>query len=158
MLFIQKPFALSSVALSDIPRSFACSASSGSRLLQALLIRRIEVMSSSRDAVRCTVHHGAMWMHLDNVSVKIPPELVENSQILTNALSAAHPSFARKVTVAAPKEWLQAWAVCYCNKEVSLGCEDIKDLVNCLLVCFLPLEHNSNRADDRSTVFTACLV
>jgi hypothetical protein len=91
-------------------------------------------MSSSRDAVRCTVHHGDMWMHLDNVSVKIPPELVKNSQLLTDALSAAHPSFARKVTVAVPKEWLQAWAKCYCNKEVSLGCGDIKDLVNCLLV------------------------
>jgi hypothetical protein len=97
-------------------------------------------------------------MHLDNVSVKIPPELVENSQILTNALSAAHPSFARNVSVAAPREWLQAWAVCYCNEEVSLGCEDISDLVNCLLVCSLRLEHSFNRADDPMTVFTACLV
>jgi hypothetical protein len=97
-----------------------------------------------------------MWMHLDNVSVEIPPELVKMSQILTNALSVAHPSFARKVTVAAPREWLQAWAVCYCNKELSLNCEDIKDLVNCLLVCFLRLEHTYNRADD--PLFAACLV
>jgi hypothetical protein len=120
-------------------------------------------MSSLRDAVTCTVHHGAVWMHLDNMSVQIPQEFVNKSQILTNAMSVAHPSFARKteeqrteVTVAAPREWLQAWAVCYCNKEVSLRREDIKNLVNCLLVCFLLLEHSFNRADH--PVFAACLV
>jgi hypothetical protein len=92
-------------------------------------------MSSSLDAVRCTLHHGAMWMHLDPVSVKIPSQLLEKSPILMNALSVAHPSVARKVTVAAPREWLQSWAVCYCNEEESLTDVDIKDLVKCLLVC-----------------------
>jgi hypothetical protein len=112
-------------------------------------------MSSSRDAVRCTVHHGAMWMHLENVSVKIPQEFVNKSQILTNALSVAHPSVARKVTVAAPREWLEAWAICYCNKEVRLSCEDINDLANCLLVCFLRQEHISDR-DHSQFCFRYC--
>jgi hypothetical protein len=97
--------------------------------------RRIDFMSSSLDAVRCTLHHGAMWMHLDNVSVEIRPQLLEKSPILMNALSAAHPSLARKVTVAAPREWLQSWAACYCNEEQSLSNVDVKDLVKCLLVC-----------------------
>jgi hypothetical protein len=94
-------------------------------------------MSSSVDAVRCTLHQGAMWMHLDNVSVKIPPQLLEKSPILMNALSVAHPSVARKVTVAAPREWLQSWVACYCNEEESLSSVDIKDLIKCLLVCLL---------------------
>jgi hypothetical protein len=94
-------------------------------------------MSNSLAAVRCTLHHGAMWMHLDNVSVKVPPQLLEKSPILLNALSVAHPSVARKVTVAAPKEWMQSWAVCYCNQEESLSGVDINDLVKCLLVCLL---------------------
>jgi hypothetical protein len=94
-------------------------------------------MSSPLNAVRCTLHHGAMWMHLDNVSVKIPPQLLEKSPVLMNALSVAHPSVARKVTVAALREWMQSWVVCYCNEKRSLSGVDIKDLVNCLLVCLL---------------------
>jgi hypothetical protein len=96
-------------------------------------------MSSSLDAVRCTLHHGAMWMHLDNMSVKIPPKLLEKSPILLNALSVAHPSVAREVTLAAPKEWMQAWAVCLCNEEERMNDVDIEDLVKCLLVCLFLL-------------------
>jgi hypothetical protein len=76
-------------------------------------------------------------MHLDNGSLKIPSQLLNKSQILTDALSVANHSVTRKVTVAAPKEWLQAWVVCCCNEKGSLSCDNIKDLVNCLLVCFL---------------------
>jgi hypothetical protein len=76
-------------------------------------------------------------MHLDNGSLKIPPLLLSKSQILMDALSVAPPFVTREVSVAAPKEWLQAWVGCYCNEEKSLSCDNIKDLVNCLLVCFL---------------------
>jgi hypothetical protein len=76
-----------------------------------------------------------MWMHLDSGVVNIPSPLLNNSKLLVNALSVADPSVARKVTVAAPKAWLQAWVACYCNGEQNLGRHDIKDLVNCLLVC-----------------------
>jgi hypothetical protein len=112
-------------------------------------------MTRTRDAVRCTVHDGALWMHLDNVTVKVPPQLVERSQVLLDALSVTDPSVTRKVTVPAPREWLQAWAVCYCNEEESLSCKDIKSLVSCLLVCFLCLKHNSSFA---YAAFTACRV
>jgi hypothetical protein len=91
-------------------------------------------MFSSKDVVRCTVHEGEMWMHLDNGSLKIPPKLLIKSKILVDALSVSHPSVTRKVTVAAPKEWLQAWVVCYGNDEESLSCDNIKNLVHCLLV------------------------
>jgi hypothetical protein len=77
-----------------------------------------------------------MWMHLDNGSQKIPSQLLNKSQILMDALSVAHPSVTRKVTVGAPKEWLEAWVACYCNEEKSLSCNNTKDLMNCLLVCF----------------------
>jgi hypothetical protein len=101
------------------------------------------------------VHDGAMWMHLDNASVKVPPILVKKSQILMDALSVTNPSITRKVTLPAPKEWLQAWAACYCNEEEALSCEDIKDLVNCLLVCFLRLDRCSNRVDNSYTCLTS---
>jgi hypothetical protein len=93
------------------------------------------------------VHDGAVWMHLDNASVKIPSELVHKSQTLVDALSVTEPSIKRKFSLPAPKEWLQAWSACYCNEEENLSCEDIKDLVNCLLVCFLRLDRSCNRAD-----------
>jgi hypothetical protein len=96
-------------------------------------------MYSSKDVVRCTVRDGEMWMHLDNGSLKIPPQLLRKSQVLIDALSVAHPSVTRNVTVAAPNEWLRAWLGCYCNEEKSLSSENIEDLVNCLLVCFLHL-------------------
>jgi hypothetical protein len=96
-------------------------------------------MFDSNDVVRCTVRDGEMWMHLDSGSLKIPAQLLNKSQILMDALSAARSAedVTRKVTVAAPKEWLQAWVGCYCNEEEILSCSNIKDLINCLLVCLL---------------------
>jgi hypothetical protein len=95
-------------------------------------------MLSSKDVVRCTVRNGDMWMHLDNRSLKIPSQLLSKSQIFMDALSVAHPSVTRKVTLPAPKEWLRAWVMCYCNEEANLRPDNIQDLINCLLVCFLP--------------------
>jgi hypothetical protein len=68
-------------------------------------------MFSVKDVVRCNVRDGEMWMHLDNGSLKIPPQLLSKSKILLDALSAAHSAadVTRKLTVGAPKEWLQAW-------------------------------------------------
>jgi hypothetical protein len=117
-------------------------------------------MSSSNDTVRCTVNDGELWMHIDNASVKIPAQLLEKSEVLTDALSVACPSVTRKVTLAAPEEWLQAWVSCYCNEEVSLGIKDITDLVNCLLVCFLLSIAATmvRRIVNYALRFTACLV
>jgi hypothetical protein len=120
---------------------------------------QIGVMSRSTDGVRCTVYDGAMWMHLDNASVKIPSQLLNKSQVLMAALSVADPSARRKVTVAAPREWLQAWVGCYCNEQGSLECENINDLVNCLLVCFLPWSASAivpDIATHAVSVFKAC--
>jgi hypothetical protein len=94
-------------------------------------------MFSTKDVVRCTVHDGEMWMHLDHGGLKIPSQLLCKSQILRDVLSVAFPAVTRKVTVPAPKEWLQAWVVCYGNEEERLSCDNVKDLVHCLLVCFL---------------------
>jgi hypothetical protein len=93
-------------------------------------------MSRPIDGVRCTFQDGEMLMHLDNVSVNVPSELLKRSPVLMDALSVADPSAGRKVNVAAPKEWLQTWVGCYCNEEESLRCDNINDLVHCLLVCF----------------------
>jgi hypothetical protein len=92
-------------------------------------------MSSFRDAVKCTVHDGEMLMHLDNGCVNIPQELLNESQILKDALSVAYHSSTQQVILAAPNEWLQAWAACYCNEEGNLSCAEIDEFVNCLLVC-----------------------
>jgi hypothetical protein len=97
--------------------------------------------------VTCTVHDGTMWMHLDNLSVIIPPQLLNKSKFLMDALSVADPSGI--ATLAAPKEWLQAWVGCYCNEEQILSGKGIRDLVNCLLVCFLRLERSSHRDQNR---------
>jgi hypothetical protein len=113
-------------------------------------------MSSSRDAVECTVYCGEMLIHLDNVSVKIPPQLIEKSEVLRNALSVAEPSVTRKVTLAAPKEWLQAWVACYCNEEEGLSGNDISDLVRCLLVRFLRLACGIHR-DEKSFICRICV-
>jgi hypothetical protein len=126
--------------------------------LKASVYRWIGFMFSSNDVVRCTVRDGEMCMHLDDGSLKIPSQLLKKSQILMDALSTADPSVTRKVTVAAPKEWLQAWVACYCNEEESLSCITIKDLVNCLLVCFLLWNAGfvvSTYATDAVAVFTA---
>jgi hypothetical protein len=91
-------------------------------------------MSSLKRGVRCTVHDdGAVWMHLD---VEIPPDILSKSKVLMDAvLSEADDSIARDFTLAAPKEWLQAWVACYCGGEQRLSCADTGDLINCLLVC-----------------------
>jgi hypothetical protein len=83
------------------------------------------------------VRDGTMWMHLDNASVQIPPQLIDKSRILMDALSVADPSCIRKVTLAAPREWLQEWVRCYCNDEESLVDKKTNSLVSCLLVCSL---------------------
>jgi hypothetical protein len=59
---------------------------------------------------------------------------MNKSQILMDALGVMDPSVKRKVTLPAPKEWLQAWADCYCSEEDRMSREKIKDLVHCLLV------------------------
>jgi hypothetical protein len=115
-------------------------------------------MSSSRDAVRCTVHDGAMLIHLDDLSAKVPPQLVSKSQVLVDALSVTDPPVTRKITLSVPKEWMRAWAVCYCNEDERLICDDIKDLINCLLVCFSPWIVSPTVltiADCAATIFTA---
>jgi hypothetical protein len=83
------------------------------------------------------MHDGAMWMHLDDAAVKIPQQLLKKSQVLMNAVSASHPSAARKVTLAAPKEWLQASLGCFCLEDDSLSDKDIQCLFSCLLVSVL---------------------
>jgi hypothetical protein len=100
-----------------------------------------------------------MWIHVDNSSVKIPPELVNLSQVLMDALSATDTSVRRKVSLPVPKEWLQAWAVCFCNEDERLGYQSIEDLINCVLVCLLlssvaPIVPTS--ATSAVAVITAC--
>jgi hypothetical protein len=93
-------------------------------------------MLPSRDAVRCTVHDGALSIHLDSKSVEIPPQVLNKSRVLMDALSVADPSVRRKVTLSAPQEWLQAWVACYCNEDGNLGSKDVEELLNCLMVWF----------------------
>jgi hypothetical protein len=117
-------------------------------------------MFPSRDGVRCTVHEGTMWIHLDSESVEIPPHVVNKSQVLIHALSMADSSVRRKVTLSAAQEWLQAWVACYCNEDGNLGSKDITELFNCLLVCFpwnaaLIVPTGATAAGD---VFAACRV
>jgi hypothetical protein len=94
-------------------------------------------MTSLSDGVKCTVHDGVLWMRLHDMRVKVPSGLVNKSQILLNVLSSvADASIATDMTLPAPKEWLQAWAYCYCSEKNRLACADNKDLISCLLVCF----------------------
>jgi hypothetical protein len=106
-------------------------------------------MSSSSDAVSCLVQDGAMWIHLDNVSVNIPQRLLSKSEVFMDAISVVERSVTREITLAAPREWLQAWVLRYCNEEDSLKDNDIEVLVNCLLVCFLRLERSFHRHQNR---------
>jgi hypothetical protein len=76
---------------------------------------------------------GAVWMHLD---VRIPSHLLNKSQVFMDAMmSEAAPSVARDFTLAAPKEWLQAWVACYCSDKQHLSCAETSELVHCLMVC-----------------------
>jgi hypothetical protein len=88
-------------------------------------------MSSAQRGVGCTVSDdGAVWMHLD---VRIPPHLLEKSQILMDAMVSEDDKSV--ATLAAPSEWLQAWSLCCCGKGERTRCADTRDLVNCLMVC-----------------------
>jgi hypothetical protein len=94
-------------------------------------------MTSSRDEVRCTVHDGAVWMHINDVRVNIPSDLVNESQVLLDATSCVDDFCSTgDLTLPAPKEWLQAWVACYGGDRERLRCADIKEVVNCLLVRF----------------------
>jgi hypothetical protein len=104
-------------------------------------------MKSPSDVTRCTVHDGAVWIHLDNVRVHIPSHILNKSQILIDALSSVDDSsVAKNLTLAAPEEWLQVWVACYGGEEERLRCAGIKDLVNCLLVRIHLLECSCRRA------------
>jgi hypothetical protein len=98
---------------------------------------QLAFMTSSSDGVRCTIQDGSVWLQLDNVRVNIPSHIVHKSKMFNAAVSSvADPSIARGFTLAAPKEWLQAWLACYGSEEDHLGCADRKVLVNCLMVSF----------------------
>jgi hypothetical protein len=122
--------------------------------------RLIAIMLPSREAVRCTVHDGTMSIHLGSESVEIPPHVLNQSQVLLDALSVADPSIRRKVALSAPQEWLQAWVSCFCNEDENLGSKDTQELLHCLLVCFTwnaaPIVTKS--ASPASDVFIACRV
>jgi hypothetical protein len=94
-------------------------------------------MSESSNEVRCIVHDGAVWMHLDDVRVNIPSRLVNQSQVLMDAMSCVDDSsITGEFTLPAQKEWLQGWMACYRSEEERLRCADTEDLINCLLVRF----------------------
>jgi hypothetical protein len=96
-------------------------------------------MTSASDGVRCTVHDGEVWMHVDDERIIIPSRLVDKSQILVDAvLSVDDSSVTNDFTLPAPKEWLQAWIACYGGEDEHVKYADTKDLVKCLLVrcCF----------------------
>jgi hypothetical protein len=92
-------------------------------------------MNSLSDMVKCTVDDGALWMHLDDIRVNIPSSLVHKSQMIKAMLSShADASATSDITLAAPKQWLRAWAYCFGNGETRLSSADNRSLVNCLLV------------------------
>jgi hypothetical protein len=94
-------------------------------------------MTSLSDVVKCTVHDGVVWMHLHDTSVNIPSNVVNESQFLMNILSSVtDTSITNDFSLAAPKEWLEAWASCFCSGKKHLRCANLKELVGCLLVCF----------------------
>jgi hypothetical protein len=92
-------------------------------------------MTSSSNGVRCTVQDGEVGMHVDDERIVIPSYLLTKSPLLVDALSAVDESSVNnEFTFPAPKEWLQAWIASYGNKRKRCRCEDIEELVNCLLV------------------------
>jgi hypothetical protein len=94
-------------------------------------------MTSLSEVVKCTVRDGAVWMHLDDGPVHIPPHLLNSSQVLQDALSSLDDSSVTgEFTLPAPQEWLKAWIACYVSgsEEVRLSSADMKDLVNFVLV------------------------
>jgi hypothetical protein len=111
-------------------------------------------MKSSGKKVGCTAHEGAVWMHLDNVTVHIPSHLVKKSKVLMDALSSVcESSVTSGFTLDVPIEWMQAWVACCVHEEQQLGCEDSEILLNCVLVCFLPPSRIPQRTD---SCFNVC--
>jgi hypothetical protein len=109
-------------------------------------------MTSSSDGVRCTLHDGSVWLHLDDGRVSIPSHLLHKSKTLMDVVaSGSDTSVARGFTLAAPKEWLQAWLSCYGSEEDHLGCEENTFLANCLMVCFCS---RNAAASMLTTIFT----
>jgi hypothetical protein len=94
-------------------------------------------MVSSREAARCTVRDGAVYMRLNNECVHIPSHLWSKSELLKDAVSSvADASVTDDFTLAAPRAWLQAWVDYYGKKEHALADASIQKLVNCLMVRF----------------------
>jgi hypothetical protein len=76
-------------------------------------------------------------MLLEDVRVNIPSHLLESSKMLMCLLSSVDDlSIARNIALPAPKEWLKAWVACFCSEKKLLRKSVIRDVVNCLLVCF----------------------
>jgi hypothetical protein len=118
-------------------------------------------MFSSTDSAMWSVDDGTMSIQLDNGCVNVPSELLNKSQVLIDALSVTHSSGTKKVTLAAPKEWLQAWAVCYCNDEENISSKETTVLVKCLLVRFFLLTPTSivpTTDTHAASILSACRV
>jgi hypothetical protein len=78
-------------------------------------------------------------MLLGDLRVNIPSHLLESSEMLMSLLSFVDDlSIARNIALPVPKEWLKAWAACFCSEKKLLRKSVIEDVVNCLLVCFDP--------------------
>jgi hypothetical protein len=93
-------------------------------------------MISPNEGVKFSVHDGAVYVSLDDVCVHIPPHLVNISKVLLDALSSvSEAALTSNFTLAAPKEWLQAWVACFVREEERLDDAEISVLVNCLQVC-----------------------
>jgi hypothetical protein len=60
-------------------------------------------MSGSSDVAKFTAHDGAVWLHLGSERFNIPPDRLEKSQVLVDALlSADGLSIARHFTLCVP--------------------------------------------------------
>jgi hypothetical protein len=76
-------------------------------------------------------------MLLRDVRVNIPPHLVRSSEMLMDFVSSVDDiSITSDFPLPVPEEWLDAWVACYCTETKPLRCLEIRDMVNCLLVCF----------------------
>jgi hypothetical protein len=76
-------------------------------------------------------------MLLRDVRVNIPPNLVESSEILMDFVSSVDDNCINSdFALPIPEECLNAWVAFYCTETKLLRCSEIRDMVNCLLVCF----------------------
>jgi hypothetical protein len=90
-------------------------------------------------AARCSVHERSVWMLLGNVRVKVPFHQVKSSEMLMALLwSVDDCSVATEFALPVPKKWLEVWVACYCSETKLLSRLEIRDILNCLLVCFAP--------------------